>query len=502
MSDWDPLLADLAARRAAAEAMGGPEWLARQHEGGRLDARARVATLLDPGSFREIGMQAGSLGRGMTPATPADGLVAGHGTIAGRPVLVGAEDFTVMGGTIGVGTHAKRVRLATLAAQERIPLVLLLEGAGERAQHAFERYPYAPGDLGALAALSGVVPTVSVVMGVSAGLGAITAPLTDFTVMVDGAALFAAGPPLVAAATGEEVSRAELGGSAVHTTASGVAHNLAADDDAALAMVRGYLAHFPDNAWTTPPRRETTDGSRRLDDLLDVVPADPRHDYDVHEVIIRLADDGAVFEVQSAFGPAVVTALVHLGGESVAVVANNPAVGGGALDADAAEKAVHFLGIASGFGLPVVFLADTPGLALGTAAERSGVLRHAARLYAAQAAVRSPKLHVTLRRAHGLGAALMGMNPFDAQTTSLAFPGARTGPLPGESGAESAGADPDVTQLLEHAELGGAYSAADRLTYDDVIDPRDLRNELLAALALTAARRAGGPGGPGGAIRP
>lgn len=501
MSDWDPLLEDLAVRRDAGEAMGGPEWLARQHEHSRLDARARVDALLDPGSFRELGVQAGSLGRGMTPATPADGLVAGHGTIAGRPVVVGAEDFTVMGGTIGVGTHAKRVRIATLAAQEQVPLVLLLEGAGERAEHVFERYPYAPSDLGAFAALSGVVPTVSVVMGVSAGLGAVVAPLTDFTVMVEGAALFAAGPPLVAAATGEEVSRSELGGAGVHA-ASGLVHAVARDDAAALAMVRDYLAFLPANAWTEPPVRDTTDGPRRLDALLDVVPADPRDGYDVHAVIALLADDGEVFEIQPAFGAAMVTAFVHLGGVPVAVVANNPTVAGGAIDAEAADKTVHFLDVASAFGLPVVFLADTPGLAIGATAERSATLRHAARLYAAQAGVRSPKLHVTLRRAYGLGAALMGMNPFDAQTTTLAFPGARIGPLPGESGAESATADPDVAQLLEHAELGGAYSAADRLTYDDVIDPRDLRNELLAALALSAPRRARGPAGPGGAVRP
>ncbi len=496
MSDWDPLLADLTLRRAAAEAMGGPDALARQHEDGRLDARARVATLLDPGSFREIGAQAGSLGRGMTPATPADGLVAGHGTIAGRPVLVGAEDFTVMGGSIGVGTHAKRLRLATLAGQERVPLVLLLEGTGERAQHAFERYPYAPGDLAALAALRGVVPTVSVVMGVSAGLGALTASFTDLTVMVDGAALFVAGPPVVAATTGEEVSRTELGGTRMHTTVSGVAHNAAPTDAAALAMVRDYLAYLPSDAGSAAPRRATADGPRRLDAVLDLVPADPRRAYDVRPVIELLADDGIVFEIQPDRGRAIVAALVHLGGESVAVIASNPAVGDGAIDTEAAEKAEHVLGVASAFGLPVIFLADTPGPAMGPAAERAGILRAAARLYAAQAAVRSPKLHVTVRRAHGVAGALMGMSPLDAQITTLAFPGARVGPLPGESGAESAGAVPDVAALLEHAELGGAYASADRMTYDDVIDPRDLRDELLAALALGAARRAARPEGP------
>ena len=171
MSGWQPLLADLAQRRLAAAEMGGPERLGRHREGGRLDARQRVEWLLDPGTFTELGALTGSVQRGVIAPVPADGLVAGHGEIDGRPVLVGAEDFTVMGGSIGIGTHAKRHRLAQLAERERVPLVMLLEGAGERAQNAFEPYPHAPNDLQALARLSGLVPTVAVVMGASAGHG-------------------------------------------------------------------------------------------------------------------------------------------------------------------------------------------------------------------------------------------------------------------------------------------------------------------------------------------
>jgi acetyl-CoA carboxylase carboxyltransferase component len=165
----------------------------------------------------------------------------------------------------------------------------------------------------------------------------------------------------------------------------------------------------------------------------------------------------------------------------------------GAIDRDAAEKAARFLEVVGPFGLPVVFLADNPGVLAGTIAEQSGILRAAAHMYTAQAAVRGPKLHVTLRKAYGFGSSLMAMNPFDAQTTTLAFPGARLGAMPAESGADAAGIEPDVRALLEHAELGGAYAAADRLSYDDVIDPRDLRNELLAALSLTRGRHGDGP---------
>jgi methylmalonyl-CoA decarboxylase subunit alpha len=496
MTDWDPLLKDLEQRCDTARAMGGTERLEKQRAGGRLDARARVERLLDPGTFVELGALVGSVHRGVVPPVPADGLIAGHGLVEGRPVLVGAEDFTVMGGSIGLGTTAKRQRLAELAGQERAPLVMLLEGAGERTQNAFERRGRAPNDLQTLTHISGLVPTVAVVMGASAGHGALTAPLMDFVVMVEGASLFSAGPPLVKEATGEDVTKDELGGAAVHTTVSGVVHNAVPDDGAALDLVRRYLAYFPSNAWQYPPtpRGDAVDtGPRDLDDLTGLIPADPRRGYDVRPVIEVVADRGSVLEVEPAFGRPVVTSLARLGGEPVAIVANQPAVKAGAIDSDAADKAAHFLEVADAFHLPAVFLADNPGVLAGTAAERSGILRHAARMFAAQAGVRSPKLHVTLRKAYGFGSSLMAMNPFDQQAVTLAFPGARLGAMPAAGGGAAAGVDGDTQQLLDHAELGGAYSSADTMSYDDVIEPREVRNALLAALRLASARRSQPP---------
>jgi acetyl-CoA carboxylase carboxyltransferase component len=489
-NDWKPLLDDLEERRSAAREMGGADRLERQRAGGRLDARGRIEHLCDPGTFVELGELVGSLVRGASPAAPADALVAGHGTIEGRPVLVGAEDFTVMGGSIGLGNASKRHRLAQLAAQERVPLVMLLDGAGERAQNAFERRGRGPNDLQALAGLSGLVPTVAVVMGPSAGHGALTAPLMDFVAMVEGGAIFSAGPPLVKAATGEDVRKEELGGTAVQSAVSGVVHNATPDDRSALDLVRRYLSYLPSNAWMRPPSRDDGDtGPRALDGILDVVPADPRKGYDVRGVIEPLADEGSVLEIQPGFGRTVVTALARLGGDAVAIVANQPAVKAGAIDAEGADKTTHFLDVAGAFHLPVVFLADNPGVLAGAAAERSGILRHAARMFAAQERIRSPKLHVTLRKAYGFGSSLMAMNPFDAQTVTLAFPGARLGAMPAESGADAARLEGDARELLEHAELGGAYSGADTMSYDDVIDPRELRNALLAGLRLASARR-------------
>jgi acetyl-CoA carboxylase carboxyltransferase component len=489
--DWKPLLDDLAERRAVARAMGSSDHLERQRSGGRLDARARVERLLDPDTFTELGTLVGSVHRGVTPPVPADGLVAGHGLIDGRPVLVGAEDFTVMGGSIGHGTTAKRQRLAELARQERVPFVMLLEGAGERTQNAFERRGRAPNDLQTLAHLSGLIPTVAVIMGSSAGHGALTAPLMDFVVMVEGAALFSAGPPLVRAAMGEEVSKEDLGGTAIHTTVSGVAHNAAASDEEALDLVRRYLSYLPSNAWEHPPA--TADAgdtaARAVPELTDLIPADPRKGYDVVTVLSAVFDEESVLEIQPAFGRPVVCALARLGGEQVAILANQPAAKAGAIDADSADKAAHFLGVADAFHLPVVFFADNPGVLAGSAAERSGILRHAARMFAAQARVRSPKLHVTLRKAYGFGSSLMAMNPFDDQTVTLAFPGARLGAMPAVGGGEAAGLDEGPQSLLEHAELGGAYSSADTMSYDEVIEPAELRNALLDALRLSAARR-------------
>ncbi|MSO80029.1 MAG: acetyl-CoA carboxylase carboxyltransferase subunit, partial [Acidimicrobiia bacterium] len=315
--------------------MGGPDRLARQHEGGRWDARRRIAALFDPDTFVELGTLVGSVHRGVTPTAPADGLVAGHGLIHGRPVLAAAEDFTVMGGSIGHGTTAKRQRLADLARQERVPLVMLLEGAGERTQNAFERRGRSPNDLQTLAHLAGLVPTVCVVMGPSAGHGALTAPLMDFVVMVEGAALFSAGPPLVKSSMGEDVTKEELGGTAVHTTVSGVAHNAAPDDAAAIELVRRYLSYFPSNAWEHPPCSALVgEGGaecelRATPELLEVIPADPRKGYDVRKVIGAVFDQGSVTELQPGFGRPIVTALAHLGGVAVGVVANQPAVKAG-----------------------------------------------------------------------------------------------------------------------------------------------------------------------------
>ncbi len=489
---WKSLLADLERRRGVARAMGGPEKLDRQHQGGRLDARARIDALLDPGSFLELGTLVGGVREAGGPPTPADALVAGVGRIEGRPVLVGAEDFTVLGGSIGPGAADKRVRLAQWAAQERLPLVMMLEGAGHRLTNALRPRGRGPNDLQLLADLSGLVPTVCLVMGASAGHGALTAPLMDFTVMVEGASLFSAGPPLVEAAIGQKVTKEELGGTAVHVDASGVAHNRAESEAAALATARRYLSFFPSNAWQAPPRIEGEDtAARSLDDILEILPPDDRRPYPMRTLIERLCDRDSVMEIQPGFGPAMVTSLAFLGGHAVAVVANDPSVRGGAVDSDAAIKGSRFIEVAGAFHLPVVFLADNPGVMAGTQAEQAGALRAAARMFAAQHRLRTPKFSVTLRKAFGFGSSLMAMNPFDDQTLSIALPGVSLGAMPARSGGAASKLDAEVQAEVEEAEGSGPYGVANTMAFDEVIDPRDLRNVLLRGLELASARQHG-----------
>lgn len=490
LGEWAAILAELERRRQTATTMGGAERLKRHHASGKLDARQRVERLFDPGSFVEIGAFVGGIAE---PAPiPADGLVAGFGQIDGRPALAAAEDFTVLGGSIGDGSADKRYRLTQLAAQERVPLVFMLEGAGHRLTntHAGRR----PNDLQGLAELSGQVPIVCLVLGASAGHGALTAPLSDFVVMTEQSALFAAGPPLVQAAIGETVTKEELGGPQIHVAVSGVAHNLAAGDDEAIAMARRYLSYFPLNAWSTAPRRDGADtGPRQLDAILGLIDPNPRRSYRMRHVLELLVDAGSLFEIQPRFGAAMITALARVGGHSVAIVANDPSVLAGTIDADAADKAAHFLDVAGAFHLPVIFLADNPGVIGGTAAERAGTLRHAARLFAAQHRLRVPKFHVTLRKAFGFGSSIMAMNPFDGQTLSLAFPAVTLGALPVASGAESAKLDDAMRARLEAEQAGGSYQVANLLGYDDVIDPRNLRNALLHGLSLSEGRRHAAP---------
>ncbi len=488
--DWRILLDEFNQRITYGRSMGGDEKLAKRAAAGKANARQMIDSLVDQDSFMELGTLVGSMSYHGEKTTPSDALVGGLAKINGRSVVVGVEDFTVMGGSIGHGTNAKKLRLSRLALQERVPFVSILEGSGERTTNALSRHPYAPGDMQAMAELSGIVPTISLVVGPSAGHGAITGMLTDFIIMTEDSCMFAAGPPLVAAALGENVSKEDLGGAPIHTVKSGVAHNMVKDAEEGFSLIKNYLSFLPASAYATTPKQHNKQAApRTLDKILTIVPSDDRVAYDMRKLITHIVDDGdQVTEIQADFGRSMITSLVRVGGYAVGIVANQPAFMAGSITADAAEKAAHFIGLCNAYHLPVIFLADNPGVMSGSAAEQAGTLRSAARMYAAQCSLTSPKLHVTLRKAFGFGSSLMAMNPFDKQTLSVAFPGITLGGIPALGGSIVTKVDVDEALRLKAAEDSGAWLTGDTMAYDEIIDPRELRNVLIRGLDLSAQR--------------
>jgi len=479
--EWAATVADLDERRAIGRAMGGETRLAKHHAAGKLDARARIDALVDPGTFLELGTLAGDRD------APADAIVMGSGRVGGRPVMLAAEDFTVLAGTISHTSNSKRYRAAELAVIDRVPLVMMLDGAGFRADG--KAYGRAPTDLLAQSKCSGRVPMITAVLGSSAGHGALVAPMSDFAVMSAHAAIFTAGPPVVAESLGETVTKEELGGPGI-ALASGLIHNVAPDDAAAIDLVRLYLSYFPSSAWSYPPDYVHDDTEPRLvPEILDLVPRDGRRVYDVRDVIDVVVDQSSWFEVQPEFGRSVVCALAHLGGRPVAIVANQPRVLAGSIDVDAADKAAHFITVADSFHLPLIFFADNPGVLPGTESERRGILRSGARMFAAQTVATTPKFEVTLRKAYGFGSMVMGMIGFDGQSAVFAFPGATMGAMGAAAMSRSRKSDVDESTMLRDMELEASYRSAGTLGFDELIDPREIRNVLLHSLARAVSRR-------------
>jgi acetyl-CoA carboxylase carboxyltransferase component len=481
---WDDVLAQLDERRRASRAMGGDERLTKHRAAGKLDARARIDHLLDAGSFQELGTLVGG------EDAPADAVVMGSGRIEGRPVMVAAEDFTVKAGTISQAANSKRYRVAEIAVADRVPLIMMLEGAGFRADG--QRHARTPTDMLAQARCSGRVPLVTAVLGASAGHGALVAPMSDFAVMSRQASIFTAGPPVVYESMGEEITKEDLGGPKV-ALASGLVHNVADDDEAALDLVRTYLRYFPSSAWSYPPDAkgdgDGDTGARLVPEVLEIVPRNGRRVYDMRKLLDVVFDAESCFEVQPDFGRPIITALCRLGGHPVAVVANQPLVIAGSIDSDAADKAAHFITVADSFHLPLVFLSDNPGVLPGRASEQHGILRKGARMYAAQTFATSPKFEITVRKAYGFGSMVMGMIPFDGQSGVFAFPGATMGAMGAAAMSRARGSDEDEAAMLRQMELQASLGSAKTLGFDELIDPRETRNILLHSLERALNRR-------------
>jgi acetyl-CoA carboxylase carboxyltransferase component len=307
--------------------------------------------------------------------------------------------------------------------------------------------------------------------------------------MTRDACMFTGGPPLVKAATGEEISKEELGGPKVCVETAGSVHNVVDDDASAIALAREYLGYFPSSRRTAAPRRTGGDtGPRQVDELLGIIPPNPRKPYRMRDVIEALVDECRFLEIQPDYGRCVVVGLAYLGGRPVAFVANEPAHAAGALDAAGAIKATDLIETAGTFGLPVIFLVDNPGVLAGSRAEREGVLKWGGRMFLAERRLETPKISVLMRKGFGFGLVTMAHMPHDRQTLTLALPSANIASMPAQSGGRTAKLDDDTRGKIEKAQKGGPFGLADRLGIDEVVDPRELRNALLRGLSMSELR--------------
>ena len=490
-------------RRRAMEG-GGSDKVRRQREKGKLLARERIEALLDHGSFQEIGWLVttrSSLFGLDKSRVPGDGVVAGFGRVNGRPVYVFAQDFTVMGGSIGEMHAEKIVRTIELAVKSGVPVIGMWDSGGARIQEGVAALHGVGRILNAIIQASGVIPQISLVLGPSAGGAAYAPALMDFTVVVNRVTyMFITGPDVVREVTGEDVDFEELGGARVHSERSGVAHFRASSEEEAFETVRRLLSYLPDNNEAPLPIEDTGDPVDRQDPELDaIIPPDPMKPYDVREVLERVFDAGSLFEVQSEWGTSIVTAFARLGGIPVCVVASQPLVMSGAIDIDASCKAARFVRFCDAFNLPVMTFVDVPGYMPGTSQEHGGIIRHGAKMLYAYAEATVPKITVVLRKAYGGAYISMGSKSMGADLV-LAWPTAEIAVLGAEAAVRilyrrqlARAEDPEKLrrQLIEEYRRTflNPYRAAELGLIDDVIEPRETRPKLYQALAILLKKR-------------
>jgi len=499
-----PLVDDLHERRAKAALGGGEERIARQHAADKLTARERIDLLIDEGTFTELGIHAGihfSV-RGLEgKEAPADGVITGYGRVDGRPVAACAYDFTVMAGSMGMTGELKVTRLRELALTKRMPMVWLLDSAGARIQEAVGSLFAGSGHLFREEVVaSGVIPQVAALMGPCAAGTAYIPGLADFVPMVAGRGSMAlAGPHLVRAAVGEDVTQEELGGSRVHCRKSGVGDLEVADDPECITRIRQYLSFFPSHCEQPPPLAECTDPADRADEeLLDVLPASNREPYDMYDVIRHVVDHGEWLDLKGQWARSVITCLARMGGRPVGIVANQPRQRGGILDNDSADKAARFVNLCDAFGIGLVFLMDVPGFMVGTQVEAAGIIRHGAKMLHAVANATVPKVTVVIRKAYGAGYYVMNGRAYEPDLI-VAWPTAEISVMGAEGAVDivfrkqvAEAEDPDAERaklIAAYRQVIDVYIAARNDMVDDVIDPRETRPTIIRALAMAQGKR-------------
>jgi acetyl-CoA carboxylase carboxyltransferase component len=501
-------LEELRQMRAKAKQGGGADRIADQHGKGKLTARERIDSLLDSGTFQELGRLATHhlSDFGMADKRfPGDGVVTGFGKIDGRRVAVYAQDFTVLGGSFSEVQSHKVCRIMELAQESGIPVIGMLDSGGARIQEGV-RSLAAYGELFVRNVMaSGVVPQISVQMGPCAG-GAVYSPaLTDFIVMVRSTGyMFITGPEVIKAVTGEQVGLEALGGADTHNARSGVAHFAAEDERAAFQLVHALLSYLPANNTEDPPRMTPYDDPARRSTTLDtLVPTDSSQPYDMHDIIELVFDHASFLEVQAEFACNALVGLARLDGYPVGVVANQPACLSGVLDIDSSDKIARFVRFCDAFNIPIITLVDTPGYMPGTAQEYGGIIRHGAKVIYAYCEATVPKISVVVRKA--MGGAYIAMSSKQMRTDlAYAWPTAEIAVMGAEAAVNllyrsALAKSSDKTALREQlrqeyvARFNNPYAAADMGQIDEVIEPSLTRLRLVTALELLRTKVATNP---------
>ena len=496
--NWQPELDELRRREALARAMGGPDKVRRQHEGGRLTVRERIAGMVDPDSFHEVGAIAGRAEYapdGSLKAFTPSNCVMGRARVDGRPVVVVGDDFTVRGGSADATIREKPIMAERMAADLRLPIIRLIEGSGGGGSvKTIETTGRAnlPGGVGGTWLYHHTgdnlsrVPVVALGLGSVAGLGAARLAASHFSIMTkETSAMFVAGPPVVNA-LGYDLSKQELGGWEIQTRSGAVDHAVDSEEEA-FAAARRFLSYLPSSVFELPARTACEDDPKRTDEaLISAVPRDIRKPYRMRPIIESIMDRGSVFEIGRWFGRPVITALARLNGLPVAVMAGDSFHYAGSWTADACAKVVRFVDLAQTFHLPVIYLMDCPGFMIGPEAEKAATIRWGVRAMAAVNQTTVPWCTVILRNAFGVAGVVH--QPASRFSIRYAWPSARWGSLPLEGGIEAAyradleAAEDPEAKLAEIEtrlqQLRSPLRTAEAFWVEEIIDPRDTRRLL------------------------
>lgn len=500
----DQEIPTLAGKRQTAALGGGLTRIGQQHAKGKLTARERLSALFDPDTFNEIGMfvthRASQFGMDRQyPLT--DGVITGFGKINGRNVYAYAQDFTVMGGSLGEAHGRKIAHVIDLAIQNGVPVIGLNDSGGARIQEGVDALAsYGDVFLRNVQA-SGVVPQFSVILGPCAG-GAVYSPaITDFIFMVEKTAyMFITGPQVIKAVTHEDVDIVTLGGADVHTTKSGVVHFTAPDEEALFSIVRWLLSYLPSNNLTPPPHLVMGDDPHRATpELANIVPQNLQAAYDVRKVIDVLVDNNEFLEVQSGFAPNLVIGFARMDGHTIGIVANQPEVYAGVIDIHGSDKGARFIRFCDAFHIPLVTMVDTPGFLPGVDQEYGGIIRHGAKLLYAYAEATVPKVSLIMRKAYG-GAYIVMSSKHLGGDANFAWPQTEIAVMGPEGAVNvvfkkelSTAEDPskEKSELITHyrEDLANPYVAASRGYIDDVICYAETRERIIASLEILRDKR-------------